>query len=132
MGFDFNEWVGKRIQECRLKDNGDMMWKVDDTWYNLIAIGDCCSSSWFEHCEGGDVLQDAILLEYDGDAEGESDAEDDDDDHVITVNFLRFKTTKGYCTIEFRNSSNGYYSGWCEVDESDMPPKDSYKLLGSF
>jgi hypothetical protein len=44
---------------------------------------------------------------------------------------LKFKTNKGYCTIEFRNESNGYYSGWTEIREcgTDNPGLGGFKVL---
>lgn len=113
-----------------IDDNYLMYWQVDNQWYVLQAVGDCCSFSWYEHCDGGSNLQDAKLLDFEDIDIGTDEAKDEYD--VIKVNMLKFKTSKGYCTIEFRNSSNGYYSGSCELDKCSLPDMSKLKVLDDF
>lgn len=124
-------FVGKAINKAYINnDNSTMIWQVDGDWYKLDALGDCCSYSWYEHCDNGPALQDAVLTAFDSyNAENITE----DDYTYIRVDMLKFQTGKGHCTIEFRNSSNGYYSGWCEVSAlSKEPNLKGYKLLGDF
>ena len=137
MGISFYDFLDKKINQCHLMKTGkvDMKWQVDGAWYNLTAIGDCCSSSWFEHCDNGEALQDATLLEFDDNYNGDVEAASgkQEDGEYLQIDFLRFKTNKGYCTIEFRNSNNGYYSGWCEITKASGPPApNTSTILGSF
>ena len=109
----FRTFVGQKIEEVWVQKNEkeNMYWKVNGAWHHVVAVGDCCSHSWFAHCDNGEALQNATLTEFQ-DVGGGDISEDDYD--CIQVNMLKFTTNKGFCTIEFRNSSNGYYSGWCE------------------
>jgi hypothetical protein len=110
----FDTFVGKTVEKVLINsDRGTMMWKVDGNWYRLNAVGDCCSYSWYEHCDNASVFDNAKLIAWE-DAGGE---DEDKDWNVIRVNMLKFKTEKGDCTIEFRNESNGYYSGWVEFSD---------------
>lgn len=111
------DFVGKKIQRTLINDSKNIMyWLVDDKWYSLNAIGDCCSYSWYEHCDNADALDNATILEYDYTYE---DSQQSGFDNEIKINMMKFKTNKGYCTIEFRNESNGYYSGWTEIHSVD-------------
>jgi hypothetical protein len=116
MSIQFEHFVGKTINRALINpDHTIMFWQVDNVWYRIVAEGDCCSNSWYEHCDGGDVLQDATLSSFEDIAR---DGEERGEYECIRINILKFKTSKGHCTIEFRNSSNGYYSGWAEITES--------------
>lgn len=128
MGFD--TFVGKKIGNIYINSKKDTMyWNVDDKWYKVDAIGDCCSHSWFEHCDNGEAIQNTVLVEFENVC---GDTIDTDYDNVIQVNMLKFKTGKGYCTIEFRNESNGYYSGWTEMYEVSGLPDEKLVKLGDF
>lgn len=134
---DFSDWVGKKIESCYINDSKRIMrWKVDGKCFKIEAVGDCCSYSWFEHCDNGEALQDAVLNSFENVSEGSiHHDEGEDNDYYrdqILVNMLKFKTNKGYCTIEFRNSSNGYYSGWCEISEVKNVCVKDFALLGDF
>ncbi len=132
MGYnDFEPMVGKTITDALINQNRDvMMWKVDGVWYSLNAYGDCCSDSWFEHCDNALVFDNAKFLEYEN-VGGDSW---EDNYNLIQVNMIKVKTDKGHCTIEFRNSSNGYYSGWVEVREEPlvMEPGTEFKKIVDF
>jgi len=83
------------------------------------AWGECCSESWFYHVLGVDCLLDQQVTKCTvsimGDIEDELVRQDYDKLYKITIT-----TERGYCDIEFRNSSNGYYGGWVEQVE-DIP-----------
>lgn len=126
----YDSFVGKKIEQALIdEDHYTMYWKVDGKWYKLDAMGDCCSHSWFHHCDGGDVLQDAELSSFE-DVSQDPAPEEEAEYECLRINMLKFKTSKGYCTIEFRNSSNGYYSGWTSFSEGDPP--EGLKALGDF
>lgn len=42
----------------------------------------------------------------------------------IEVYSYTIKTVAGYIDIIFRNESNGYYNGWCELINENIVPYD--------
>lgn len=76
------------------------------------AIGECCSSSFIESIDDLSVLQDCTIFDVQI-VEGES--KDVDDYSVHKWHFVKFKTSKGWATLSFRNESNGYYDGQLEL-----------------
>ena len=127
----FDTFVDKVVEKVMINgDHSTMMWKVDGKWYRLSAYGDCCSTSWYEHCDNASVFDNAKLIAWE-DAGGHSE---DKDWNVIRVNMLKFKTEKGDCTIEFRNESNGYYSGWVEFSDGSGFNEESteFKVMVDF
>ena len=133
----FNEFVGHHIEMCMISsDQRTMYWCVDGSFYEVIAEADCCSESWFNHCDNASALIDATLLEFESVAVGEVEEDDaqilrkkrlaellgngneyNDANDCIQGNMLKFKTDKGHCTIEFRNASNGYYVGHASIQK---------------
>lgn len=123
---EFENFIGKTVFDILISDDHTYMyWLVDNQWYEIYAEGDCCSSSWFEAFEDPDVIIGTKLLAFEDSQTPQAshvpDPEDDQEDNYIQYNFLKFTTIKGYCTIEFRNSSNGYYSGYCSFKEVTIP-----------
>ena len=124
----FADFVGKEVNKALINNEHDKMyWRVDGKWFVITAVGECCSHSWFEHCDNANAFDGAQLLEFEEVSQNTSDPESQ-------INMLKFKTSNGYCTIEFRNESNGYYSGWTvieEVQEEDVPTV-GYDVLTDF
>jgi hypothetical protein len=87
-------------------------WGLNQNAHMYIAVGGCCSRSWFESINNIEALlwETIIGLEYKGPVKGIPTDEGD----IIRVHGYTLKTEKGHCDIEFRNESNGYYDGWCE------------------
>lgn len=113
---NFEDFIGKKIEKCYINKPKDrMVWIVDGQIYQLDAVGDCCSNSWYEHCDNASALQDSTLIEFEDVDQESIDCGGD----YIQINMLKFKTNKGSCTIEFRNESNGYYSGWVLFNKKD-------------
>lgn len=84
----------------------------------LRAYGDCCSSSWFEHCDEVGAIGGQIV-EFTNDPMPEGNFPDNVGDEYFSYDFVTLRTTKGRVHIEMRNSSNGYYSGYIDVDVVD-------------
>lgn len=81
----------------------------------FITEGDCCSETWFADVCGVDALLGARILRIDvlplpkkAPVDGRC-RKDIDKQYGV-----KFVTTKGWCDVIFRNSSNGYYGGWVE------------------
>ena len=75
------------------------------------AFGDCCSASYIESMDNQAALENSTLLSVEsvsGDEKTTGEYE------VSKWTFYKFKTTKGMCTLSFRNDSNGYYDGYLE------------------
>jgi len=106
-----------------------------NNWCDKVFVysteGDCCSYTWFETITNPENMIGQKILGIEekdmSDCCKDSAACDKCKDHeVVQVYGLTFKTQKGYTDIEYRNSSNGYYGGWC----SYIPdPKIIWPLL---
>jgi len=75
------------------------------------AVGDCCSSTWIEHLELPLDVSGKVLLSVE-----EKDLDTFVEDYeTIQIYQTRFVLSSGETiSIEYRNSSNGYYGGWLE------------------
>jgi len=90
-----------------LSDNSEMIYATN---------GDCCSETWFSDFTGIDCLINEEIFEieelelpYDGEMLLAQRSRQEED----KLYGYCFKTQKGYATLEYRNSSNGYYGGSC-------------------
>lgn len=94
-----------------------------------LAHADCCSQSWFESINGVENLirEHVIGLE---EIEMPKPFENKDGDFITCYGY-KLKTKKGYCDIEFRNESNGYYGGTCiyEPDAKVRRTKTNVMML---
>jgi hypothetical protein len=80
---------------------------------HVVAKGDCCSYSWFEHLSGVEALINGLVREIEEvDLSSLSIEGKDALDEWIEFYGYKFKTDLGYSDLEFRNSSNGYYGGY--------------------
>ena len=107
--------VGKTVKEVYLSYDGvTIIFKCDDEEIAYWAEGDCCSESWFNHITGIDNLIEGnapVLRVVDKpEITGLKSTRQEVD---IQYGYL-IETRYGYCEIEFRNASNGYYGGWCQ------------------
>ncbi len=117
--------IGKTVNKLYVYnyDQSELVFFTDDNnIYDWNAFGDCCSESWFYHVLGVDNLLGFKILKV------EEHLEQDATDNYSRQEFDRIykvtiTTTRGYCDIEFRNSSNGYYSGWAteaQIEDEDF------------
>lgn len=100
------------------------------------AVGDCCSISWFESINNATSLLDSQIIGIE--IKPEKEASEPTVEESIKLYGYTLKTLKGYCDIEFRNSSNGYYGGWSEyipnaviTSQGEKLPIDDRRLLSS-
>ena len=101
-------------------DNNDLVdsFIIETEKYNFIffVYGDCCSVSYINSIEDGDVLKGNYLIGYEEKVmdmeENEYRGEKIDIEEYLEVYNIDLKTNKGTCTIDFRNESNGYYGGY--------------------
>lgn len=119
------ELMGRKILGLQLDDAKvyvNFITDQGDVLYGCYA--DCCSESWINHINGvselvGGTVEDVDEVDFYALLKVEPEATKQDFDQVL---FHRVKTEKGWCTFEFRNSSNGYYGGWLE--EVPKPPNE--------
>jgi len=123
------ELVGKHILSLSVNDDQSML--MFDTNAGPIiyeAEGDCCSDCWFadilfsyggidnsivlsvEELEVPDWLE--RLMNTDGRTRQE---EDNIYGYRLILDRESRMSSTGTCDIIYRNSSNGYYGGWCSV-----------------
>lgn len=105
------------------------LWFVcrDGTVIQAVTDGDCCSHTWFEAFIGlPDILFAPVTEVNNLDLPGVEQPEESWE--FIQVYGLEIRTTNGVATIEYRNSSNGYYGGSCNASEVDPGSQDFSKL----
>ncbi len=87
------------------------------------ADAQCCSDSWFESITNPEYLVGNEIIGIEEKIEREEIVPETDDmsQRILRIYGYTFKTSQGYSDIEFRNSSNGYYGGSCElVDNPEL------------
>lgn len=112
--------VGKKIISFEVSECKTEITFVDDegTSYIYYAEADCCSSSWIEYIDEPDNLICETVLKVDvNESERLEHEKDWDGDEKLDCMGYDIYTKKGVCKIEFRNSSNGYYSGSLKIRE---------------
>ena len=77
------------------------------------AEGDCCSESWFAYLLG-DFTGEVIAVEKKEEREAEPSRQQVDAvyGYILTIK-EPFRGRIERADVELRNSSNGYYGGWC-------------------
>jgi hypothetical protein len=124
--------VGRTIESVSISiDKEDLMFKFEDGGRALWrAVGDCCSSSWFEHVDDLDFRGEILSVEDD---EGRY-FDERNDDGALKHYFTVVKTNRGRLIIEMRNQSNGYYGGQIEVydGQSYMPAPHEWRHVCGF
>lgn len=121
--------IGRKVLKVQLDAEKVYLNFVTDTGDVLYGCyADCCSESWINHINGitellGGTVQDVDEVDFFSILKIEPEATRQDFDQVL---FHRIKTEKGWCTLEFRNSSNGYYGGWLE--KVSALPKDEIEM----
>ena len=106
-------FIGRHIKDFWISDNRtEMKFYTDDGTVVIECEPDCCSEAWIEHIDFPECLRDAMVVEVEEikwhmleeGMLGYSGRQ-----LVDQIYFLKIRTTKGYATIDYRNSSNGYY-----------------------
>lgn len=106
--------LGKIVKKVFISPSGDyirFVTNVDDVF--ALGSGDCCSVSWINNITGIHNLIGQMVVEIRVKNEGliEKPNTTDNDQEEMSYYALTLITEKGFCDIEFRNSSNGCYGG---------------------
>lgn len=115
-----NDIVGAVVTGVKIDASKEFMRvDTDKGAFDFVAVGDCCSNSWFEHLNGvsniiGGTVIEKPVLRVDGEVISQ------EKEYDVTEQYItQLKTDKGVLDIEFRNNSNGYYSGWLTLGEDE-------------
>lgn len=94
--------------------------QTDNGFIDLRAVGDCCSDCWFENTDNIDDLIGSTIKAFE---EVELDEvmapTTQESDTLYSFRILHQKRYNHITTLEFRNSSNGYYGGYIVVEGAD-------------
>ena len=125
---ELSELVGKHIIKCTKLDGdeGDELrfYCSDETVYTMFHNQSCCEHVYLEDiCGDLEDLNDADVYEFRCDTSDKVDHKDNDE---CLWTFYNIRTSKGYVTLRWYGSSNGYYS--VDVDFYMIkPPTDLFK-----
>lgn len=107
----YKEVVGATVGSV----DGQTLNFLDGRSLYLGLNGDCCSSSYYTDLKQFNELIGSTLQEIEEcDGTSREGLVYDDNGESVSWHFLKFKTDKGYVTIDWRNDSNGYYDGSVE------------------
>jgi hypothetical protein len=129
-GIQMKELIGKTVYAVYKNEDGTiLMFETDSGDLAFITEPDCCNSVWFEHLDNVSAFDGAQVLDVDH-VNGEEIYTNDWE--VLENWFIKIKTTKGYCTIEVRNSHNGYYGGSVEYYPHSVLHEDFEQITEDF
>ena len=106
-----SELIGKTLRDVIRNGNDEIIFMVDENEkYRLFHNQDCCESVSIEDVVGElqDLIGSPILMAEE--VTNIDDLEPLDSSSSYTWTFYKFATVKGYVTIRWYGSSNGYYS----------------------
>lgn len=109
--------IGKIVRDVSLSDDQECIRFTCDGGEVIRAdcYGDCCSHSWVEDILYPDVLIGVPVLEVENiDMPDGMPTKHGHFEEEMQYYGCKIRTSKGVCTIEYRNSSNGYYGGSLE------------------
>lgn len=108
--------LGRTVRQILIEPGEERMrWLCEDgDTLDFIADGDCCSETWFADLIGvesliGRPITLAEHVDLPEPADGRTRQEYDQ------AYGFRVCTAKGCCDVVYRNSSNGYYGGDCDL-----------------
>lgn len=106
-----NDLLGKTLTEVIKRDDVELIFKCDDaTTYIMYHAQDCCETVMIDDIVGdlNDLVGHPITM-----AEEVTNIENppaDKFDESYTWTFYKLATVKGYVTVKWYGSSNGFYS----------------------
>ena len=108
--------IGK-IFTCVEQRGDELLFSNDVEAFRFHHWQNCCESVYIEAIVGdlSDLVGTPILM-----AEESGNSEDSEWGDVVEWTFYKFATRKGYVDVNWRGSSNGYYSTSVNMDYSTL------------
>lgn len=107
---DLSTLIGKTLRSVKQNGRDSINFEADtgERW-EMVYEPDCCASCVIEDVAGDlqDLVGSPIVM---AEAGTNSDNPKDPDHDSFTWTFYKLATAKGYVTIRWYGSSNGYYS----------------------
>ena len=117
-----DELIGKKINELKINAAANLLvFFTDDGHIAYEAIGDCCSGSWFNDLIGVDAILGEVINAASRENEVRPTIGSSADGECTQFDAHTLITQKGACQIIYRNESNGYYGGYCQLYYGDLP-----------
>lgn len=110
MSLDVSELIGVTIRQIENKDNEELIFTTTyGDKYRMYHEQDCCEDVYIEDIIGDleDLIGEPILMAEEVSEQGDVG---DSEGSTYTWTFYKFGTRKGYVTIRWYGTSNGYYS----------------------
>ena len=116
------ELIGNIVKKVLIGEGEHVLAFITDNGEYIYETGaDCCSETWFADIFGTNTLVGNKVLSVEEISINVLDEYNSDDgrcrQYYDKVYGYKIATTKGYCDVIFRNSSNRYYEyygGWIE------------------
>lgn len=105
--------IGKTLVSVENQGDEEIVFTADDgKKWKLYHDQDCCESVRVEDVIGNlsDLVGSPVLMAEEVDNEDTPPVDPADAEESYTWTFYKFATIKGYVTIRFYGTSNGYYS----------------------
>ena len=112
-----NNFIGKQFFSISRSDNEILFYCSDGYIWKMYHEQNCCESVYIEDIEGD--LDDLINTEILKAEEVCNSDRDSEEYESVTWTFYKFATLKGYVTIRWVGSSNGYYSESVDLKRLD-------------
>jgi hypothetical protein len=110
---NINDMVGKTMVSVVNHDNEELVFtSVEGTKYVFYHCGDCCESVTIEDVCGdlSDLEGLPLIVAEEISSDGRELPVFDNYDNSETWTFYRFATAKGFVTVRWYGTSNGFYS----------------------
>lgn len=111
-------WVGKTLQNITGgKGDDELIFAFDDgSRYRMFHDQNCCERVWLEDVCGRleDLIGSPLLQAEEASEDGPGPLSEYHDSHTWT--FYKFATIKGYVTLRWYGTSNGYYSERVDIE----------------
>lgn len=109
------QFDGEPLDHCDSRKCVDF--KSGDDVLRLQLFGECCSESYFEANSVEDLkaLVGETIVKIEKVESAIPEKGGGDIDSLTRYSALKITTNKQSITVDWRNESNGYYSGWCTL-----------------